>query len=145
MSTTRTDTADRPPILVAGAGPTGMAAALELARHGHPVRIVEERTERPPLSKALAINPRTLELLEPSGITDRLIQAGWRTREIQMHTPRTQTLIRIDRLPHRFNFMLVLPQNQTENILEARLAEEGVNVERERNSLVSRSNPERSE
>lgn len=107
-----------------------MAAALELVRNGHPVRVVEERTERPPLSKALAVNPRTLELLEPSGVTDRLTQAGWRAREIQLHAPWIRTRIRIDRLPHPYNFMLVLPQNRTENILEERLMEAGVEVEK---------------
>ncbi len=120
------------PILVVGAGPTGLVAALELARLGHPVRIIEKHLHRTPLSKALAINPRTLELLEPSGTTARLLAAGWPAREIEIHGPTTTTRIRINRLQHCFNFMLVLAQHRTEAILEQRLLEEGVEVERDR-------------
>lgn len=118
------------PMLIVGAGPTGLVAAVELARRGHPVRILEKYLERQPLSKALAINPRTLELLEPSGVTERLISSGWRAREVEMHAPHTTTHIQIGRLQHRFNFMLVLAQHRTESLLEERLLEEGVPVER---------------
>ena len=52
-----------PPVLIAGAGPTGLAAALFLSRAGIDCRIVDKAKEPSPWSKALAVNPRTLELL----------------------------------------------------------------------------------
>ena len=52
------------PIVVVGAGPTGLTAAMELSRFGVPVRIVERRTRRDETSRALAVQSRTLELLD---------------------------------------------------------------------------------
>ena len=70
MSTTDTD------ILIAGAGPVGLAAALELARRGIEARIIDDGEAPTPESRALGVNPRTLELLGPSGATERLLAAG---------------------------------------------------------------------
>lgn len=56
-------------ILIAGAGPVGLALALELARRGIKPRIVAE-TDGPVAeneSRALGVNARTLMLLGPSG------------------------------------------------------------------------------
>lgn len=49
--------------LIAGAGPTGLSAALFLAGRGHAARIVEQHKAPTPYAKALAVNPRSLELL----------------------------------------------------------------------------------
>ena len=65
-----------PDVLVVGAGPVGLTAALELARRGAAVRIVDKLAERNTLSKAVGINARSLELLRHSGVTTRLIEAG---------------------------------------------------------------------
>ena len=62
-----------PDVLIAGAGPVGLAAALELRRLGFTVRIVERHARRAPYSKALGVNSRTLELLEPLGVTQSMI------------------------------------------------------------------------
>ena len=58
-----------PQVLIAGAGPTGLAAALFLSRRGVPVRILDAAPEPAATSKALGVNPRTLALLEPTGVT----------------------------------------------------------------------------
>ena len=67
-------TAQRP--LIVGAGPVGLAAALFLKREGFNPRLVETRTEPAPQSKALAVNPRILDLLEPTGVTARMLELG---------------------------------------------------------------------
>ena len=51
-------------VLIVGAGPVGLLLAIELVRHGVRPRIVERRTQHPGLSRAIAIQPRTLEILE---------------------------------------------------------------------------------
>ncbi len=52
-------------IFIAGGGPVGLTATVELHRRGFKPRIVDPDLEVSPQSRALAINPRTLDLLEP--------------------------------------------------------------------------------
>lgn len=61
--------ANRPP--VAGAGPVGLAAAPLVARQSQIPRVIEMLDEPSRQSKAFAVNPRTLEILEPTGVTRR--------------------------------------------------------------------------
>jgi len=121
-----------PRVLVVGAGPVGMAGALELARHGINVRIIEKSGQRSRLSKAVGINARTLELLEASGVSRRLVARGLRIPRVNLrYGKEVLTAVDFSRLPHRYNFMLSLPQDETEDILEQALLEQGITVERE--------------
>ncbi|MEN8145419.1 MAG: FAD-dependent monooxygenase, partial [Gemmatimonadota bacterium] len=117
--------------LVVGAGPAGLTAAIELARRGRSVRIIEAKPERSQFSKALGVNPRTLELLEAAGVSERLLERGRRIPGVEVWSDE-EKLFSIDfgEIDHRYNFMLSLPQSETEDILENRLSELGVQVER---------------
>ena len=118
-------------VLVVGAGPVGLASALELARFGQPVRIIETKSEPSTHSKAIGINVRTLELLEPSGVTERLLELGLKIPRSNFQTEdRLLFQIEFSKLQHRYNFMLGLPQSETERTIEKRLNEYGVEVER---------------
>jgi 2-polyprenyl-6-methoxyphenol hydroxylase-like FAD-dependent oxidoreductase len=120
-----------PRILIVGAGPTGLTAAVELARRGIPARIVDRNEGPTPLSKAVGISPHSLDLLEPSGVTQRLLAEGLRIPCGHIHfAGRELGSIRFSNLPHRFNFLLSLPQSETEGLLAAVLADLGVTVER---------------
>lgn len=117
-------------ILIAGAGPTGLTAAIELCRYGFKPRIIDKKDKPSPLSRAIGINPRSLELLEPSGITPLLLQAGIKIPYACFHeNGRILAKVHIDALHHRYNFLLSLPQDRTETIMRDRLAEYGVQVE----------------
>src|SRR3954465_7182135 len=119
-----------PEILIVGAGPTGLTAALELARRGHRPRIIDRDGGPTPLSKAVGIAAHTLDLLEPSGVADRLIAAGIRIeRGYVWYKNRRIGTIDFTSLPHRYNFLLSLPQSETERIMSAALAEQGIAVE----------------
>jgi 2-polyprenyl-6-methoxyphenol hydroxylase-like FAD-dependent oxidoreductase len=118
------------PVLVIGAGPTGLAAALELARHGRSVRIIDQNPTRSQHSKAIGVNARTLELMEPSGVSKRLLASGLRLRRFHFRSgDRLLATVELSRVRHRYNFMLALLQAETERILEQRLAEHGTMVE----------------
>lgn len=120
-----------PTVLIAGAGPVGLAAANRLTRNGATVRIVDSDAARTTLSKALAVNVRTMELLERSGLTERMIAAGQRLNRMRFFSDATPlSEIRFDRLDHRYNFLVSLPQSETERILEEDLMALGVGVDR---------------
>ncbi|MBL4785238.1 MAG: FAD-dependent monooxygenase [Cohaesibacteraceae bacterium] len=106
------------PILIVGAGPVGLTAAIELSRRGHKIRIIDKEQGPPEQSRAIAINARTLEILEPCGATPRLIKEGIQVQCANMYAL-SKKLMTIDfnRLDHRYNFLTALPQTRTEEIL----------------------------
>lgn len=106
-------------ILIVGAGPVGLSAAVELTRRGYSPRIIEKDPGPHEESRALAINPRTLDILEPSGVTDDLLNAGRKARALNIHGPHGR-LFRLEtrNIPHATrNYMLVLAQAETERLL----------------------------
>jgi 2-polyprenyl-6-methoxyphenol hydroxylase-like FAD-dependent oxidoreductase len=64
------------PILIVGAGPTGLTAALELSRLGVPLRIIDEQAAPATTSRAVGVQARTLELLELRGLSDEMVGLG---------------------------------------------------------------------
>lgn len=123
--------AESPSILVVGAGPTGLTAAVELARRGLLARIIDRNEGPTPLSKAVGIAPHSLELLEASGATERLLAKGLRIPCGRIHFAGQELgVVRFSTLQHRFNFLLSLPQSETEGVLAEVLAGLGGTVER---------------
>lgn len=63
-------------VLIAGAGPAGLVAALGLARQGVPVAVFEQLEDRALDMRASTIHPPTLEMLSDLGIIDRILADG---------------------------------------------------------------------
>ncbi|KAK8120154.1 hypothetical protein PG999_004274 [Apiospora kogelbergensis] len=63
-------------VLIIGSGPTGTTMALELAAQGIPFRIVDKIAQRSDKSKALAVQPRSLEVMGRHGPVERLVERG---------------------------------------------------------------------
>ncbi|MGI9385037.1 MAG: FAD-dependent oxidoreductase, partial [Methyloligellaceae bacterium] len=117
-------------ILVVGAGPVGLTAAVELTRRGHGVRIIDKGGGPVPESRALAVNARTLEILEPCGATEIMLARGTKIERFNIwDPPKLRITVAFKELDHRFNFMLALAQNETEHILQDRLNALGPKVE----------------
>jgi 2-polyprenyl-6-methoxyphenol hydroxylase-like FAD-dependent oxidoreductase len=118
-------------VLIAGAGPIGLTAAIELVRRGIDCRIVDPLLEPPQYAKAVGVQPRTLEVFEGMGVLRRILDAatqmhgqivyvnGEKTAQLDMTLP--------DDIPFGF---IAIPQYATERILREELAMRGVRVER---------------
>jgi len=121
------------PIVIAGAGPTGLALANCLAGQGVNFVLVDKLAAPQTTSRAAAIHARTLEVLEPLGVTDALVGAGFPIQTVVLQD-RDKTLMRVgfDQIPSRYQYILALPQNETEAILTQRLTALGGTVERDR-------------
>ena len=59
------------PVLIVGAGPTGLVLALWLTRLGISVRIIDKTAEPGTTSRALAVQARTLEFYPKSALATR--------------------------------------------------------------------------
>ncbi|WP_433672859.1 FAD-dependent monooxygenase [Nocardia sp. CA-136227] len=124
-----------PQVIIAGAGPTGLTLAIDLARRGVAVRIVDRATEFFAGSRGDGLQPRTLEVFDDLGVLDAVLAQG---------APQAPLLVHLDGefvmerrmsawrepsadVPHPNPW--VLAQADTERVLRDRLAEFGVRVE----------------
>ena len=119
-------------ILVVGAGPVGLTLALALRRQGLAVRIVDKSAARTDKSKAVVIWPRTLELLDIQGCAQAFVDAGVPARGARiLGEGRELVHAHFDLARSAFPFALLIPQSETERLLEQLLAATGVQVERQ--------------
>lgn len=116
--------------LVIGAGPTGLAMATDLLRHGLSVRIVDLADKASNLSKATTIMPRTLEEFQLRGLHERTIGLGKIMRGFSAFY-QGQIIFKADydRISSDFNFLVNIPQCDVELVLREELERLGGNIE----------------
>lgn len=71
-------------VLIIGAGPTGLALACQLIRHGVDFVIIDKKETTTPFSKAIGVQARTLEIYEQIGLADKLIALGAKAEKARM-------------------------------------------------------------
>jgi 2-polyprenyl-6-methoxyphenol hydroxylase-like FAD-dependent oxidoreductase len=119
------------PGLIVGAGPVGLAAGLFLARRHVPVRVIDARPHPVCSSRALAVNPRTLDLLQPTGVTSRMLSCGKRIHAAHIHRDdRVVATLPFAAVHPRYPHMLALSQAASERLLCDALEDAGGTVER---------------
>ena len=118
-------------VLVVGAGPVGLTAALELRRRGIDVTVVDRSAEPMQYAKAVGVQPRTLEIWDTMGVVRPALDAATPFRGQLMFVdgePAGRIDLSLpDDVPYRF---VALPQNETERVLRQALADHGTVVHR---------------
>ena len=120
-------------VLIVGAGPTGLVLATSLATRGIRATVIDRLREGVNTSRAAVVHARTLEVLEPLGMTATLIGRGLQAQRFTIRDG-DQALVPIafDKLPTRYPYTLMVSQAVTESVLLERFVALGGQVLRPR-------------
>jgi 2-polyprenyl-6-methoxyphenol hydroxylase-like FAD-dependent oxidoreductase len=113
-------------VLIVGAGPVGLVAALRLRQRGVQVSVIDQEPRIAGHSYACALHPRSLELLDELGVGAEAMRIGRSLHSLAFYDGAVRKgEVRFTDLPVAFPFVLVLPQSALEDLLERKLAQEG--------------------
>jgi 2-polyprenyl-6-methoxyphenol hydroxylase-like FAD-dependent oxidoreductase len=122
-------------VLIAGAGPTGLALALWLTCLGVRVRIIDKTAAPVMTSRAVAVQARTLEFYRQIGLAPDVVERSRRATAVNLWVRRRQVTHAVfgdmGRGVSPFPYTLLFAQDEHERLLIARLADAGVEVERQ--------------
>ncbi len=107
-------------VLVVGAGPAGLTVACELALAGVVPTVIDLLPEPNRHSKALGLQPRTVELLDSRGLLDAVL-ADAVAKIPDGHFAGLPVPLTYDRWDSAHPYHLIYPQNLLESVLEAQL------------------------
>ena len=117
---------DHTDVAIAGAGPTGLLLAAELAMRGVRVVVLERNAERPSFVRAFNLNARSLEILDRRGIVERFLAEG--PKAPFSHFAAVDQPLDLGSLDTDHPYVLGIPQTRTEALLEAHALEQGAEV-----------------
>lgn len=118
-------------VLISGAGPVGLSAAIACRQKGMDVTIIDRGDSTTTESRAVGISFATLDLLATSGAADLVLKEAERVRMVRVsRAGRKLTEIRVPGQTRKRPFLVALPQSRTEQILEKVANGLGVSVRR---------------
>lgn len=119
------------PVLIVGAGPTGLMLACELERRDIPFRIIDKNAEPTQGSNATWIQSRTLEIFDAIGIVDDFLKLGHQCKAINLYeNGNALANIPLTFMDTPYPYILMLPQRETERLLTKKLEQSKIRVER---------------
>jgi 2-polyprenyl-6-methoxyphenol hydroxylase-like FAD-dependent oxidoreductase len=121
-------------VLIVGAGPTGLTLACELLRRGVSCRIIDKAPTPATTSRALGIQPRTLELFDTMGLIDPVLSTGGPVFDANFYEGDRLLLALstagMQKLDTPYPQIWITPQVNVERVLTTRLHQLGGAVER---------------
>jgi 2-polyprenyl-6-methoxyphenol hydroxylase-like FAD-dependent oxidoreductase len=118
---------------VVGAGPAGLALALQAHDHGAEVRVIERRPRAFRPSRALILHARSLEVLRPLGVTEALLAKADIAPAVDLQLGSRAVRVRLAHLAlpdTAFPHLSLIRQMDVETVLAQALADRGVSIER---------------
>jgi 3-(3-hydroxy-phenyl)propionate hydroxylase len=122
-----------PRVIVVGAGPVGVVAALACRQHGFAVTLLEAQAIVDDSPRAATTHPATLEMIDRLGLIEPFIAQGLVARYFQFWDRPTRT--RVAEFDHhllrndtRFPFVVQTEQHKLARLVLARLREQGADV-----------------
>lgn len=124
---------ERTPVLIVGAGPTGLMMAAQLARYGVSFRIVNPKSGPTRESRALVVQARTMEAYQQIGIADQAVDEGQIMTGMNFHVEgqhrRRIPLSDIGQGVSPFPFALIYEQSKNEALLGRHLERQGIEID----------------
>ena len=118
--------AQDPEVLVVGAGPVGLLAALRLRERGVHVTVIDQEPRIAGHSYACALHPQSLKLLDELGLAAEAMRKGRSLHSLAFYDGTARKAeVHFTDLPLEFPFVLVLSQSALEELLERALAKQG--------------------
>ncbi len=123
----------KPQVIIVGAGPTGLSMASQLLRYKIDFIIIEKNEGTTPLSKAVVVQARTLEIFQELGIAEQAIQEGRVTTALNLfYKGKQKAAVNLSGLGEGlspFPYALSLEQSKTEKILVDYLSINGKEIQ----------------
>jgi len=119
------------PVLIVGAGPTGLLLAAELCRRNVGCRLIDANPAPLGWDRATVVHPRSLEVFESLGLVEQFLSAGVKQRMARIHADGSVIgEVNLSNCGSCYGFNIGISEEVTEKILTEYLHQQGGEVVR---------------